>query len=221
MSTPTTPGTATPTAARPAVTTPLTGAPQQPGGPVDAPLVLLGLSGSLRRASTNTALLRAAAELAPDGVEVVLHPLHGLPFYDGDLESAGSLPPAVERLRAAIGAADGLLLASPEYNWSTTAVLKNALDWASRGRPAPIDHQPTALLSAAGSSGGRRAQAHLRDVLGHNRVDVLDDAVQLRGGGDLVVAGRLVDPDARTEVAALTAALVERIRARRAERSAA
>ena len=170
----------------------------------------VGISGSLRRGSTNTALLVAAQELAPQDVEVVLHPLHEVPFFDADLEARG-YPPAVEGLRQAVAAADGLLLASPEYNWSTTGVLKNAIDWLSRGDPAPLDRKPTALLSGAGGSGGRRAQRHLRDILGHNEVDVLDAAVQVPRARRHVEGGVLVTPQHRAEVARLVAALRERV----------
>ena len=171
---------------------------------------LLGLSGSLRAASYNTALLRAARRLAPGDVEVVLHPLDDLPFYDGDVEARG-LPSAVVALRAAIEGADGLLIATPEYNRSTTAVLKNAIDWASRGRPSPLDRKPAALLSAAGGSGGRGAQQHLRDAFGHNRVDVLDDAVQLARAWEHIDAGELVTEEHRQAVAALVGSLRDRI----------
>lgn len=180
---------------------------------------LLGLSGSLRAASYNTALLRAARELAPEDVEVVLHPLHDLPFYDGDVEVAG-LPASVEALRTAIGTADGLLIATPEYNRSTTAVLKNAIDWASRGRPSPLDRKPTALLSAAGGSGGRGAQQHLRDSFGHNRVDVLDEAVQISRAWEHLEAGTLITVDHRQAVAGLVVALRDHIRSARQAQAA-
>jgi chromate reductase, NAD(P)H dehydrogenase (quinone) len=182
-------------------------------------LRLLGLSGSLRRASLNTALLHLAAEVAPDGVEVVLHPLAGLPFYDGDVEAAG-WPAPVSSLRHAIAEADGLLLASPEYNRSTTAVLKNAIDWASRRRPdSPLDGQHVALLSAAGGSGGSNAQRHLRDILAYNRVSVLDQSFRLARAREALVEGAFVDPAHRQELGRLVAELGERIRATAADRA--
>jgi chromate reductase, NAD(P)H dehydrogenase (quinone) len=181
---------------------------------------LLGLSGSLRRASANTAALRAAAELAPDGVEVVLHPLDDVPLYHGDLEAREGFPPGVVALRCAIAGADGLLLASPEYNWSTTAVLKNAIDWASRAPDAPLDRKPAALMSAAGGSGGRRAQAHLRDILAHNEVDVLDEAVQIPRASQHLEDGELATPEHRRRVAALVAVLADRVLQRREGRAA-
>lgn len=175
---------------------------------------LLGLSGSLRRASTNTALLRAAQAEAPEGVEIVVHPLNDIPLYNADVEREVGFPPPVRALRQAVGDADGLLLASPEYNFSTSGVLKNAVDWVSRA-PSPLDEKPAALLSAAGGSGGRRAQRHLRDILAHNSVDVLDQAVQLPRARRHVEDGRLVTPEHRAAVAALVTALRDRVLQRR------
>jgi chromate reductase, NAD(P)H dehydrogenase (quinone) len=184
------------------------------------PIRLLGLSGSLRRDSANTAALRTAASLAPDGVDVVLHPLDDVPLYHGDVEAREGFPEAVVALRDAVAEADGLLLASPEYNWSTTAVLKNAIDWVSRGPSAPLDAKPAALLSAAGGSGGRRAQAHLRDILAHNEVDLLEQAVQIPRASRHVEGGEIIDPDHRRAIAALARALSEHVRQRRATRVA-
>src|SRR5918912_1021537 len=92
---------------------------------------VLGFAGSLRRGSYNRALLRAARELAPEGVELELHDLADIPFYDGDVEDRGD-PDAVRRFKERIRAADALLIATPEYNGGVSGVLKNALDWASR-----------------------------------------------------------------------------------------
>jgi NAD(P)H-dependent FMN reductase len=91
--------------------------------------VILGISGSLRRGSFNTALLNAAKEILPGTIRV--GDIHGIPLYDGDLESAG-MPEAVRKLQAQLADASGLLLASPEYNSSMPGVLKNAIDWLSR-----------------------------------------------------------------------------------------
>jgi chromate reductase, NAD(P)H dehydrogenase (quinone) len=173
-------------------------------------LRLLGISGSLRRDSHNTVLLHACGELAPEDVEVEVRRLDRIPLFDRDLEAEG-YPEPVADLREAIRAADGLLLASPEYNWSISGVLKNAIDWASRGKDSPLDHKPTALLSAAGGGGGRRAQAHLRDVLQHNRVDVLEPSVQIARGWDHIDDGRLTTPEHREEIQALVAALHDHI----------
>ncbi len=126
-------------------------------------LKILGLSGSLRKDSTNTALLRAAAELAPDGVSLDLYDYRDVPLYDGDLPEQGS----VEALKAAIGAADAVLIATPEYNYSVSGVLKNAIDWASRpAYESVFRNKPTGVVSAAASfAGGARAQQHLKTIL--------------------------------------------------------
>lgn len=93
---------------------------------------IVGISGSLRRGSFNTALLRAAAELAPAGAALQVRTLHGVPLYDEDVERADGIPPAVAELKEAVSAADGLLLVTPEYNNSIPGVFKNAIDWMSR-----------------------------------------------------------------------------------------
>jgi chromate reductase len=93
---------------------------------------IVGLSGSLRRGSFNTALLRAAAPLMPADATLEIHTLHDVPLYDGDTESASGIPVGVVALKSAIVAADGLLLATPEYNNGIPGVFKNAIDWLSR-----------------------------------------------------------------------------------------
>ena len=92
---------------------------------------ILGISGSLRERSYNTALLRAAAELAPPDAEIEIFDLSAIPLYNDDVESMGDPEPVAE-LRAAVAEADALLLATPEYNRGTSGVLKNAIDWLSR-----------------------------------------------------------------------------------------
>jgi chromate reductase len=112
---------------------------------------LVGISGSLRKASLHTGLLRAAAAAAPAGTTLAVETLHGVPLYDGDEESARGIPARVAALKDAVAAADGLLLASPEYNSSLPGVLKNAIDWMTRP-PADIRRvfagKPVALLGA-------------------------------------------------------------------------
>ena len=93
---------------------------------------ILGISGSLRKASLNTRLLHAAQALMPEGATLQPMTLHGIPLYDGDLEEAEGMPPAAEALKAAIRGADGVLLVTPEYNNGIPGVFKNAIDWASR-----------------------------------------------------------------------------------------
>jgi len=134
--------------------------------PAPRPLRILALSGSLRRGSHHTALLRAAAELAPAGVRIEPYDLRDVPLYDADEDRDGG-PPPVRALKAAVAAADAVLIATPEYNYGMPGVLKNALDQASR--PAwrsPFAGKPVAVLSASpGSYGGARAQAQVKTTL--------------------------------------------------------
>jgi chromate reductase len=113
---------------------------------------ILGLSGSLRSASFNTGLLRAAAQLAPTGVELELATIRGIPLYDGDVEAKEGIPPAVQALKAKVQACDGLLLASPEYNNSLPGPFKNAIDWLSRPPadiPKVFGNRPVAVIGAS------------------------------------------------------------------------
>jgi chromate reductase, NAD(P)H dehydrogenase (quinone) len=131
----------------------------------DGRLTILGISGSLRRASINRGLLVAAQAVAPPDVAVEIADLAPIPFYNADVEAVG-LPGPVVELRERIAAADALVLAVPEYNHSFTAVLKNALDWASRPRPSSVlARKPVALIGAGGGFGTVRAQLALRPVL--------------------------------------------------------
>jgi len=119
---------------------------------VDSMTTIIGLSGSLRKGSYNTALLMAAKAVAPAGVTLDVRTLHGIPLYDGDLEASEGIPAAVTALKDAIAQADGLLLATPEYNNGMPGVFKNALDWLSR---PPADsarvfrNKPVAIMGAS------------------------------------------------------------------------
>ena len=125
-------------------------------------LKLLGICGSLRRQSTNAGLLRAAMAELPEGVSMEIADLLDVPFYNADL---GTKPVAVEKLLAQMGAADALVLACPEYNYSIAPALKNALDLASREpNNALLAGKPAAILGAGGGMGTSRAQYHLRQV---------------------------------------------------------
>lgn len=134
-----------------------------------SPVRVVGISGSLRRASFNTALLRAAAAAAPAGSTVDIESIAGIPLYDGDREATEGVPPAVATLKDAIIAADGLLIVTPEYNNSMPGVLKNAIDWLSR--PASdikrvFGGRPVAVIGATRGQGATSlAQAAWLPVL--------------------------------------------------------
>jgi chromate reductase len=167
---------------------------------------ILGIAGSLRSASYNRGLLRAAQELAPDGVDVEIYDgLIDLPYYDGDVEAAG-VPEPVQRLRAAIRDADAVLLATPEYNRGTSGVLKNAIDWASRPpRQSVLDGKPVALMGATtGISGTANAQRQVREALLFPGAQTLPEEVLVaRAGEKFDERGDLTDPEVRADVRVL------------------
>jgi chromate reductase len=141
---------------------------------------ILAISGSLRSGSHSTALLRAAAAGAPDGVEFELYEperLKAIPPYDADDDFAGAQPAAVQALRDELDDADAVLVATPEYNHSIPGVLKNALDWASRPHATnPLRGKPAAVIGAStGMFGAVWAQAETRKVLGALGARVIDD----------------------------------------------
>jgi len=113
---------------------------------------IIGVSGSLRRGSFNSSLLRAAAELMPSGVELRIGSIAGIPLYNGDTETSEGIPASVAELKSAIVAANGLLLATPEYNNSIPGVMKNAIDWLSRP-PSDVKTvfggKPVAIMGAS------------------------------------------------------------------------
>ena len=131
----------------------------------DKPLRVLAISGSLRKASFNTGLLRAAQEIAQGHMEISIYDIRDLPFYDGDLEAAGD-PASVVALKSAVRESDAVLFATPEYNWGTSGVLKNAIDWASRDREeGSLMGKPATVIGAGGRAGTARAQSQLQETL--------------------------------------------------------
>lgn len=131
----------------------------------DRPLHFVTLAGSLRRGSYNATIARALPALAPAGVTISAAPsIRDIPLYDADLQAEG-FPAAVTALGDAIRAADGVILVSPEYNYSVPGVLKNAIDWLSRLPEQPFAGKPVAIQSASmGVLGGARMQYHLRQI---------------------------------------------------------
>lgn len=130
------------------------------------PRSILGFSGSLRRGSFNTKLLRHFARTLPEGVAFSEAEIGDVPPFDADSMTPGNFPSPVGRLIAQVGEADAIVFATPEYNYSIPGVLKNAIDWISREKPSPFAGKPIAIMSASTSlMGGVRAQYHLRQVL--------------------------------------------------------
>lgn len=171
---------------------------------------ILGFAGSLRKGSYNKALLRAAGELAPKGAELRVFDLEGIPPFSEDLESN---PPAkVKDFKAEIEAADALLIATPEYNFSMPGVLKNAIDWASRPY---VDNsfadKPVAIMGASvGTLGTARAQYHLRQSCVFLNMHPLNQPEVLVASAQDKIdsAGRLTDEKTREKIADLLTALV-------------
>lgn len=179
---------------------------------MERPVQVLGICGSLRRASYNLGLLRAAQAVAPEGVAVEIATLHDIPLYNQDEDAAGP-PAAVQALKARIRAADALLIATPEYNYSIPGVLKNAIDWASRP-PAetPLRHKPIALVGAsAGQFGTVRAQLALRQVFVFTESYVLPkpELMVPAAASKFDAAGNLLDEDIRERLRGVLGALVE------------
>ena len=174
---------------------------------------ILGISGSLRRDSHNTALLRAAAELLPPGVEFELYEgLREIPPYDQDEDDAGQHDPAVVELKQAIEQADAVLISTPEYNHSIPGVLKNALDWVSRpvattvlrGKPVAVVGASTSLFGAVW------AQAEVRKVLAAIGADVVDRELPvMQAHAKFDEYGNLHADDLREQLAEHVAELVE------------
>jgi chromate reductase, NAD(P)H dehydrogenase (quinone) len=167
---------------------------------------IIGLSGSLRRASFNAMLLRAASELAPAGASVEIASIRGIPLYDGDVEAEEGIPTTVQDLKNRITAADGLLIVTPEYNNSIPGVLKNAIDWLSRpsediqkvfgGRPVAV------IGTTPGQAGTSLAQAAWLPVLRTlGTAPWFGGRMTVSNAEDLFDAeGRLIDEKTRTRL---------------------
>jgi chromate reductase len=170
---------------------------------------ILGFAGSLRQGSYNRALLRAALELLPDNASLAIFELEGIPPFNQDRE--GSPPEKVKEFKRRIKAADALLIATPEYNYSVPGVLKNAIDWASRPHgDNAFEGKPVAIMSAStGMLGGARAQYHLRqsfvtlDMHPLNKPEVMVTFAPQKFDSE----GKLLDETARKLIAGLLDAL--------------
>lgn len=172
---------------------------------------IIGISGSFRTASNNTGLLRAASAFAPDGIEIMAYA--DVPLYNGDDEAATGIPGRAQEIADAIAAADGLMIACPEYNFSIPGGLKNLIDWISRIRPTPFMGKPTAILgSAPGPIGTARVQYDLRKVLSALDADLVTKPEVFVGlsGSKFDANGDLTDDTAREFVGKLVEALVKK-----------
>jgi chromate reductase len=172
---------------------------------------VLGFSGSLRKGSYNTALLRAGSELVPKGTILEVFDLSPIPLYNDDVRALG-FPKPVQEFRDRIAAADAFLIATSEYNFSIPGVLKNAIDWASRPPDPPLDGKPVAIMDAStGNFGTVRAQMHLRQVCVFcNMFPVNKPEVHvMRAREKFDASGRLIDETARGFVRDLLTALVD------------
>jgi chromate reductase len=170
-------------------------------------LKLLGISGSLRRASCNSGLLRAAANVAPEGISLDIADLSDIPFYNQDL---GEKPASVQRVLAQMAEADAFVFACPEYNYSLAPALKNIIDWASREpNNALLAGKAAAIVGAGGGMGTARAQYHLRQVCVYVDVHVLNKpeffANAFAGGFD--ADGNLLDDNLKQQLATQLQAL--------------
>ena len=171
---------------------------------------ILAFAGSLRKASYNKALVRAAVEEAPENITIEVFDLEGIPLFNQDLENI--LPQRVKEYKEKIRNADALLIATPEYNYSIPGVLKNAMDWASRPyRDNALANKPVAIMSAStGRFGGARAQYHLRQSF--VRVNMLpcnQPEVMLSSAPENVDAsGKLTNQEARLLIKQLIEALI-------------
>jgi chromate reductase, NAD(P)H dehydrogenase (quinone) len=178
---------------------------------------ILGLSGSLRSGSHNTALLRAAALSLPSGAGLeVFDGLRDLPAYDADLDTPETEPESVARLRGAIAAADGVLIATPEFNGSIPGALKNALDWASRPFPEnSLKGKPVAVVGAStGLFGAVWAQAEVRKTLKASGAHVLEAELPVgMADGAFADDGRLADPELSERLSDLVSDLVREVAA--------
>ena len=178
---------------------------------------VIGISGSLRKGSFNTALLRAAQELMPAGATLEIATIAGIPLYDGDLEAEQGIPPAVAALKDAIAAADGVLLVTPEYNNGIPGVFKNAIDWASRP-PQDGDRvfkgRPFAVIGASpGGFGTILAQDHWLPVLRTlGTRPWFGGRLMVARAGNVFVDGRLADADLRKRLADFMTGFVAAIR---------
>ena len=174
-------------------------------------LRILGISGSGRKRSYNTALLEAAKELVPGNVVLEIYDVSRFPLYNQDLES--NMPEQVKEFKRKIRAADAILIATPEHNYTVTAVLKNAIEWGNRPpNDASWNEKPAAIMSASsGPRGGARAQLNLRQIMIDLNMNVINRPLLLVANADEKFDAnmKLVDPQIRETLRNLLVRLEE------------
>jgi chromate reductase, NAD(P)H dehydrogenase (quinone) len=185
-------------------------------------LKVVGFSGSLRRGSLNSAALRALKTLALTDLAIDIFDLSPIPLYNDDLQTKEGYPEGVQSFRDVLKAADGVLIVTPEYNYSIPGVLKNAIDWASRPPEQPFDGKPIAILGASpGALGSARAQYHLRQCFIYlngqvmNRLEVMIGAANSKFDAD----GNLTDQGTADFLKKFLAAFADHIRYHQRARS--
>jgi NAD(P)H-dependent FMN reductase len=179
---------------------------------------IAGIAGSLRKGSHNRALLRAAAELMPDGTVMNVLSIDEVPLYHGDVEATSGIPAAVAALKSGIERARGLVIATPEYNGGIPGVLKNAIDWASRPAsdiPRVFYGKPVALMGATPGGGGTiLSQTGWLQILRNLRVRLwtAQGPLYVSGAAKVFDASGLIDAELRERVRKYMAAFVEEAR---------
>jgi chromate reductase len=170
---------------------------------------VIGIIGSLRAGSYNRALMNVAMGLLPEGMTLEIGEIADIPLYNADVEAQG-IPGPVQRLKEQVAAADALLIATPEYNYSIPGVLKNAIDWISRPPDPPLNGKPTAIMGASMGIGGTiRSQLHLRQVAVFTNMLVLNkpELIIPRAQEKFMPDGQLTDPQTREVLGRLLLAL--------------
>ena len=177
---------------------------------MNKPITILGFAGSLRKDSYNKSILRAARELAPEDAEIEIFDLEGIPPFNQDLET--KMPEKVKEFKARIEAADAILIATPEYNYSIPGVIKNAIDWASRPYgDNSFQDKPVAVMSASiGMLGGARAQYHLRQTFVFLDMHPINAPEAIVNFADEKIDenGRIIDGETRERIGQLLENLV-------------
>lgn len=173
---------------------------------------LVGFAGSLRKESFNMSALKAAKELLPNGVTLDILDLYDIPFFNEDIED--NVPKAVKEFIKKVKESDGIVISTPEYNYSIPPVLKNALDWASRSEDMPLNGKLLAIMSASPSLfGGARAQYHLRQVCVRLNLIPLNspEVFIMKAHEKFDENGNLIDEYTKTTIEKLMNALIEEI----------